>query len=96
MQNIIVQLTQSVGQFFTGLFNGLFIEPVKTLYFITMEYIIETDLDPIALTGLILAYFLIAYAGRAAFLLEKFIVQYFLLRYREKRRAEIRAERKRA
>lgn len=96
MQTTLLLLTQSVGQFFMDLFCGLFIEPAKTLYHITMEYMVQTNLDPVAFTGLIIAYLLIANAVRAAYLLGKFIIQYIAFRYREKRKAELRAERKKA
>lgn len=91
MLAIINQMFQVFINVMFELFTGIFIEPVKAIYYITMEYLVRTDLDPIAFIGLFVSLFCITRAVRAAFLLIKAVVQHLLRNYHAKKRAQLAA-----
>lgn len=95
MLNIFKIMGQVFVEVMVELFMGIFIEPAKAIYEITMEYLIRTDLDPIAFIGLFVSLYCIIRAARAACVLVKAVVRHLMRNYRAKKRAEIAALKKR-
>ena len=95
MRSIFIQLFQVFADVMVELFTGIFIEPGKAIYYITMEYLVQTDLDPIAFVGLFVSLYCIFRAVKAACILVKAVVRHLMRNYHAKKRAEIAALKKR-
>ena len=95
MLNILSQMIQVFTEVMIELFLGIFIEPSKAIYEITMEYLIRTDLDPIAFIGLFVSLSCIVRAVRSACQLIKAMIRHLMQNHHAKRRAEIAALKRR-
>lgn len=84
---MIITFIKIAVETFGTFFKGLFLEPFKMLYQIIMQYMVETDLDPLSFCGLFVCLGLSIWAVTSLVSVIKLSIRYVIIKQRKKKYA---------